>query len=121
MAGTRTIGRLLERAAKAKKAIPGLEKLSRDFDLKVCNNKVDAFTAAREEQQNAALERSHIGLQVNERRDALEEFLKRLLAAVESQYGDDSPEYEAVGGKRRSARKRPRRKAAPGAPASPGQ
>jgi len=40
----------------------------------------------------------------------LADFRKRLRAAVKAVFGDDSPIYEEVGGKRRSERKRPTKK-----------
>jgi hypothetical protein len=42
--------------------------------------------------------------------DELQDFNRRMLSAVEGQYGPDSSEYEAVGGTRKSERKRPTRK-----------
>jgi hypothetical protein len=46
--------------------------------------------------------------------DAQEELMgdwnRRILSAVEAQYGPDSSEYEMVGGTRKSERKSPRRK-----------
>jgi hypothetical protein len=39
---------------------------------------------------------------------------RRVLSAVEAQYGPDSSEYEMVGGTRKSERKRPSRKLAGG-------
>ncbi len=48
--------------------------------------------------------------------DNLEKELKdwngRMLAGVGSEFGKDSPEYEAAGGVRKSERKKPARKAA---------
>ena len=40
----------------------------------------------------------------------LREMNRRMLSAIEAQYGPDSSEYEAVGGTRTSERKRPTRK-----------
>lgn len=44
---------------------------------------------------------------------AMWEKLKRVRAGVKANYGDDSSQYEMVGGTRRSERKAPARKAAP--------
>ncbi len=44
----------------------------------------------------------------------LQDWNRRVLSAVEAEYGPDSPEYEAVGGTRKSERKRPVRKAGGG-------
>jgi len=52
-------------------------------------------------------------MEVRNRRDALYlsawDKVKRMRAGVKGLYGDDSMEYELVGGTRRSDRKRPRR------------
>ena len=42
--------------------------------------------------------------------DLLSDWNRRVLSAVEAQYGPDSSEYEMVGGTRKSERKRPIRK-----------
>jgi hypothetical protein len=47
----------------------------------------------------------------------LKELNRRMLSAVEAQYGPDSSEYEAVGGTRVSERKRPSKKGGPKPPA----
>jgi hypothetical protein len=48
--------------------------------------------------------------------------VKRVRSAVKGIYGDDSPQYQMVGGTRKSDRKRPARKAAaPPAPPAPAQ
>jgi hypothetical protein len=44
----------------------------------------------------------------------LTDWNRRMLSAVEAQYGPDSSEYEMVGGTRRSERKKPARKAGGG-------
>ena len=55
----------------------------------------------------------HQLMQVRNRRDELYlaawDKVKRVRASVKGMYGDDSNEYELVGGTRRSERKRPRR------------
>lgn len=55
----------------------------------------------------------HQLMEVRNRRDALYlaawEKVKRMRAGIKGMYGDDSTEYELVGGTRRSERKRPRR------------
>ena len=42
--------------------------------------------------------------------DLLSDWNRRVLSAVEAQYGPDSSEYEMVGGTRKSERKRPSKK-----------
>lgn len=55
----------------------------------------------------------HQLMEVRNRRDALYlaawDKVKRLRSSIKGLYGDDSTEYELVGGTRRSERKRPRR------------
>jgi hypothetical protein len=48
--------------------------------------------------------------------DNLRELNKRILSAVEAQYGPDSSEYELCGGTRTSERKKPAAKAPSGTP-----
>ncbi len=50
---------------------------------------------------------------------ALREQNRRVLSAVEAQFGPDSSEYEQVGGTRQSERKRGTKKAAAGGSGSP--
>ena len=47
---------------------------------------------------------------------ALKDFNGRVLAGTGARYGKNSPQYEAVGGKRTDDRKRPTRKAGPQTP-----
>lgn len=47
---------------------------------------------------------------VDSEEDELKDFNRRILSAVEAQYGADSSEYETVGGTRTSERKKPVRK-----------
>ena len=44
---------------------------------------------------------------LDDREQQLADLSQRMLAAIKGQYGPDSNEYEQVGGKRRSDRKRP--------------
>jgi hypothetical protein len=62
----------------------------------------------------AALDDLQNGLEADE--DNLRDMNKRILSAVEAQYGPDSSEYEAAGGTRASERKRPTPKAPSGSP-----
>lgn len=48
--------------------------------------------------------------------DNLREMNKRILSAVEAQYGPDSSEYEVAGGTRQSERKKPAAKPKGGTP-----
>jgi hypothetical protein len=63
-------------------------------------------TAALDEQQNL----------VDTKEDNLNDWNKRVLAAVGARYGNDSSEYEMVGGTRLSDRKKPKTKGAGGTP-----
>jgi hypothetical protein len=47
--------------------------------------------------------------------------VKRVRASIKGLYGDDSSEYEIVGGTRRSERKKPKRSSALPAPVEPAQ
>jgi hypothetical protein len=51
--------------------------------------------------------------------DVMAEWNRRVLSAVEAQYGPDSSEYEMVGGTRKSERKSPKRKSSGGPPPTP--
>jgi hypothetical protein len=66
-------------------------------------NELDSYnqnSAALDEQQNL----------VDAKEDGLNDWNKRVLAAVGAKYGTDSPEYELVGGTRTSHRKKPKAK-----------
>lgn len=65
----------------------------------------------------ASLDDLQNGLEADE--NNLRELNKRILSAVEAQYGPDSSEYELAGGTRASERKKPAAKAAGGPPATP--
>lgn len=62
----------------------------------------------------AALDDLQNGVEADE--DNLREMNKRILSAVEAQYGPDSSEYEQAGGTRVSERKKPTPKAPSGPP-----
>jgi hypothetical protein len=64
----------------------------------------------------AALDDLQNGVEADE--DNLREMNKRILSAVEAQYGPDSSEYEQAGGTRTSERKKPTPKT-PGGPPPP--
>ena len=51
--------------------------------------------------------------------DLLSDWNRRVLSAVEAQYGPDSSEYEMVGGTRKSERKKPTRKSGGGSKPTP--
>jgi hypothetical protein len=61
-------------------------------------------------QSVAALDDLQNGLEADE--TTLRELNKRMLSAVEGQYGPDSSEYEQAGGTRQSERKKPKARAA---------
>lgn len=64
----------------------------------------------------AALDDKQNRLDARER--GLADWNRRILSAVEAQYGPDSSEYELVGGTRTSERKKPVRKPRTGSPAT---
>ena len=68
-------------------------------------------------QQLAALDDLQNDLEADE--DKLNDMNKRMLSATGAQYGEDSSEYEAAGGKRLSERKKPTRKGSGGSTPKP--
>ncbi|PYS21126.1 MAG: hypothetical protein DMF72_18435 [Acidobacteria bacterium] len=52
----------------------------------------------------------------DEQENLMADWNRRMLSAVEAQYGPDSSEYEMVGGTRKSERKRPSKKSGGGSP-----
>src|SRR5438067_4297830 len=81
------------------------------------NITVAAYEAAIND--TAALEDSHHQLaaqmddssnRFDQQNDLMADWNRRVLSAVEAQYGSDSSEYEMVGGTRKSERKKPKRK-----------
>jgi hypothetical protein len=71
---------------------------------------VSAFTSRLDgyNQKVAELDEEQNGVDADEL--VIRDWNKRVLSAVEAQFGPDSSEYEAVGGTRQSERKRPVRK-----------
>lgn len=88
-------------------SVAGFETLITDFNTRLggYNEKV----AALDDEQNG----------ISEDELALREMNKRVLSAVEAQFGPDSSEYEQVGGTRQSERKRPVRKPSGGTTPKP--
>jgi hypothetical protein len=106
--------------AVARQRLAGLNKITPAPNLGP-NISVAAYQAVAND--TAALEESHnqLAAQMDDssnRYDAQENLMadwnRRALSAVEAQYGPDSSEYEMVGGKRKSERKRPSKKPAGG-------
>jgi hypothetical protein len=60
-------------------------------------NTYNTHVAALDDEQNG----------IDSEEDELREWSRRWLSAIEAKYGPDSSEYEAVGGKRISERKKP--------------
>jgi hypothetical protein len=82
----------------------GLTIAAYEADINSFSTNLDAYNG-----RLAALDDLQNQLQAEER--ALRDKNKRLLSAVEAQYGSDSSQYEQAGGTRQSERKRPTRKA----------
>jgi len=103
--------RLSEALITGRARLAGLKKI--DSSKLGPNTTLDAFEAVIND--TAAIETSHNELAVqmddsSNRYDAQEALMadwnRRILAAVEAQFGPDSSEYELVGGTRTSDRKR---------------
>lgn len=80
-----------------------LNALGGEVEIADLANELDSYnqnTAALDEQQNL----------VDAKEDGLNDWNKRMLAAVGARYGTDSSEYEMVGGTRLSERKKPKTK-----------
>ena len=86
---------------------PNLTVPSFEADVTAFTNKLDGYNQKLAELDDAQndLEAAEVGIRDKNR---------RVLSAVEAQFGPDSSEYEQVGGTRQSERKRPQRKAATG-------
>lgn len=108
--------RISAASAVARQRLAGLNKITPAPNLGP-NISVAAYQAVLND--TAALEESHnqLAAQMDDssnRFDAQENLMadwnRRVLSAVEAQYGPDSSEYEMCGGTRKSERKRPSRK-----------
>ncbi|MDX6529138.1 MAG: hypothetical protein QOH41_1428 [Blastocatellia bacterium] len=108
--------RISAASAVARQRLAGLNKITPAPNLGP-NISVAAYQGVFND--TAALEESHnqLAAQMDDssnRFDAQENLMadwnRRVLSAVEAQYGPDSSEYEMVGGTRKSERKRPSRK-----------
>ena len=102
--------------AVARQRLAGLNKITPTPNLGP-NTSVAAYQAVADE--TAAIEESHNQLAAHmddssNRFDAQEDLMadwdRRVLSAVEAQYGPNSSEYEMVGGTRKSERKKPSKK-----------
>ena len=103
----------------AKQRLAGLKKidsskLGPNLSKEMFEGKMTSFTARLDSrnQLNAAMDDSTNA--TNSEEGELQEWNRRILSAVEAQFGPDSSEYEMVGGTRKSERKRPTRKSAGG-------
>lgn len=83
---------------------PGLTIAAYEQDINGFNTSLNNYN-----EQLAALDDLQNQLQAAE--NALQDKNKRMLSAVEAQFGPDSTQYEQAGGTRLSERKRPARKA----------
>src|SRR5438034_6998628 len=101
------VAKLLQEANHLIEVLPGISRIPKELDVKYITQAHDGLetTAAGLKRANDA--RSQAVAQKVERVRALREAITRIRAAVKGIHGDDSAEYEMVGGKRRSTRKRP--------------
>jgi hypothetical protein len=111
--------------AVARHRLAGLNKITPVPNLGP-NTTVAAYKAVADD--TASLEESHnqLAAQMDDssnRFDAQENLMadwnRRVLSAVEAQYGLDNSEYEMVGGTRKSERKKPRKKSGGGSTPTP--
>jgi len=114
VAKNKKFSKILEKAMKRASGLQSIGNIQLGPNLSL-----ETYRAAIEETQqkldayNQTLSASDLALnafQESERR--LRELNQRVLAAVAANYGTDSTEYEAAGGKRRSERKRRSKKSA---------
>ena len=110
MARTRRGSSVLETARQrlaGLKAITPAPNLGPALTLTAYEGEVTAFSTALDNynQQLAAIDELQNSLDAAEA--SLRDKNKRILSAVEAQYGPDSSEYEQAGGTRQSDRKRP--------------
>ncbi len=122
MARARRTSAILE---TARQRLAGLKSIAPPptFGPNVTLNSYDAATLAFSgkldsyNQAVAALDDMQNDLEADE--DSLREMNKRILSAVEAQYGPDSSEYEQAGGTRTSERKKPAKPGGGTPPAKP--
>jgi hypothetical protein len=102
---------VLKEAIRAQEAWKQIDEALAFGNLKIAGLAADIDDIYQTKHDLAALENQLT--EVRNRRDALYlsawDKVKRMRAGVKGMYGDDSTEYELVGGTRRSDRKRARR------------
>ena len=100
---------ILKQTQRLASVVPKLAKLPAGLDAAAFGALVQDVEQARAEV--ARLEREGVAASNRkaEKLEALYEMVKNMRKAVGALYGDDSTEYELVGGTRRSERKRPHR------------
>jgi hypothetical protein len=109
----------------ARQRLAGLKSIAPPptFGPNVTLSSYEAATRAFEQKASsyneavAALDDLQNDLEADE--DSLREMNKRILSAVEAQYGPDSSEYEQAGGTRQSERKKPAKPAGGTPPPKP--
>jgi uncharacterized protein YukE len=72
---------------------------------------INSFSASLNNYNEKVAALDDLQNQLQAAEDALRDKNKRMLSAVEAQFGPDSSQYEQAGGTRQSERKRPARKA----------
>jgi hypothetical protein len=98
---------------------PGL-KLG-PLSIESISAKIEAAQALKRRITALEVELTNLRNQRDEYCLAVWDGVKRVRASIKGLYGDDSSEYEIVGGTRRSERKKPRRSPALPAPVEPAQ
>jgi len=82
------------------------------LDVDQYEQEIEAHSAKLDGYNDTLSHLDRLQNELEEQGDALNEKNRRMLAATGAHYGPDSNEYEAVGGTRKSDRKRPARKKA---------
>ncbi|SRR6266849_7012170 len=80
---------------------------------------VNDTTAVEDSHNQLAAQMDDSSNRFDTQEDLMADWNRRILSAVEAQYGPDSSEYEMVGGTRKSERKRPKRKPGGGGSETP--
>lgn len=83
-----------------------------DLNMSMLENDIENSLPIEEQLTNLETQLTNLRNQRDALYTAIWEKLKRVRAGVKANYGDDSSQYEMVGGTRKSERKTPTRKAA---------
>jgi len=100
----------------AKQRLAGLKKFSSEpnlgpnISIQAYEGVINGLSAVSDSHNQLAAQMDDSSNAFDAKEAETADFSRRILSAVEAQYGPDSSEYEMVGGTRKSERKRPIRK-----------